>query len=153
MIHAKHPKIGRAAMRAGRLLACGCVMWLVGCGPDGPQRVPVSGTVMLDGKPVGDATIIFTPSSEGGLAAAATIENGTFVLTGLDGPTAGEHGVRINPNEAEMEAVDPAELAPEQLRAERRPRIPRVYQQAGELSASVTGEPQQVLEFELSSKR
>ncbi len=116
-----------------------------GCIDDSRRRVAVSGTVTLDGEPVNDATIIFTPSGKG-LAAAATIVDGKFQLTGVDGPTIGSHGVRINPNEAEMEEADPASLA----QAKRRPQIPKVYQRAGELTAILTGEPQQQLTFELS---
>lgn len=121
---------------------------LVGCGEPGLQRVAVSGVVSLEGKPVDNATIIFTPDGVG-LAAAASIENGKFSLTDEDGPTAGSHTVRINPNEAEMEEVSPADLA----KAGRRPRIPKVYQQPGELVANVTGEPEQQLTFELKTQR
>jgi hypothetical protein len=130
----------------GWLMLSGLGWAVIGCGPSGPQRVAVSGSVTLDGRPVNNATIIFTPQGPG-LAAAAMIDDGKFVLSDLDGPTSGEHRIRINPNEADMEQASPAELA---LTA-RRPKIPKVYQADGQLQAVVTGESQQHLSFELTS--
>jgi hypothetical protein len=106
----------------------------------------VSGSVTLDGHPVQNATIIFTPQGPG-LAAAALIDDGKFVLSEMDGPTPGEHRVRINPNEAELELASPVELA----QAARRPKIPKAYQTDGQLKAKVTGQAQQPLSFELTS--
>lgn len=127
-------------------LASSLLTLLVGCGPTGPQRIPVSGVVTLDGKPLSDATIIFTPKGSGA-ASAASIVDGRFSLTEMDGPTVGQHGIRINPHEAELEEAVPSELT----RSNRRPRIPRRYQQEGALSVDVNDE-KQLLKFELSSK-
>jgi len=144
----------RPALPASRLpqvvmggVLLGCLGWAAaGCAPRGPQRVAVSGSVTLDGLPVHNATIIFTPQGPG-LAAAAMIENGKYGLSDLDGPTPGEHQVRINPNDVELELASPSE--PPQ--AARRPKIPRVYQTDGLLKATVTGQSRQPLSFELTS--
>src|SRR5690606_22495769 len=103
--------------------------------------------VTLDGEPVNDATIIFTPQGSG-LAAAASIVNGQFEMTAKDGPTAGQFNVRINPNEAEMAEVAPSELAD----SVKRPRIPIVYQRDGKLLANIQAESTEPLSFQLSSK-
>ncbi|MEM6798398.1 MAG: carboxypeptidase-like regulatory domain-containing protein [Planctomycetota bacterium] len=51
----------------------------VGCG-GGVQVAPVSGIVTLDGKPVADASVIFTPSSGGTPAVGRTDSAGEFRL-------------------------------------------------------------------------
>jgi hypothetical protein len=124
------------------------VGWLLTCGchPPGQQRYPISGTVTLDGLPVENATIILTPQGEG-LAAAAAIVNGQFAMSSTDGPTQGEFGVRINPTNAELDAANPADSR----HTHRRPRIPKLYQQDGKLTASISGEPAQTLDIALSS--
>jgi len=74
-----------------------------GCG-GGPKYVPVSGVVLLDGKPYGKAVVSFQPlgTSEnpnpGRGSSAYTDENGRFVLKsddGTDGAVVGKHIVRI----------------------------------------------------------
>ncbi len=135
-------------------VTCGLLLGLLlvslcGCRDSGPRRHPVHGTVTLDGQPVDNATIIMTPKG-GGLAAAAMIHNGSFALSADVGPSAGEFGVRINPHEAEMEAIADR-VHP--LKADSRPRIPKAYQRAGTLNAKITGEADQLLVFELSSKQ
>ena len=131
---------------AGLLGIAAMLCIVVGCADKSPQRMAVSGTVSLDTKPVGNATIIFTPIGPG-LAAAAVIENGTFAMTEENGPTIGEFHVRINPMEAEIEQVNPTELS----RVNRRPLIPKTYQREGRLRATISAEPNQKLEFKLSS--
>ncbi len=130
------------------LLSLGTLATFSGCSPAGPQRYPVSGTVTLDGKPVSQATIIFTPQEQG-LAAAAAIENGQFRFTAEDGPTAGVFSVRVNPNAAELQEVAATELAQAKLQ----PRIPQAYQRPGTLTTHVHGRAEQVLEFVLSTKQ
>jgi predicted small lipoprotein YifL len=124
------------------------VVTLVGCGETGPERLPLSGTVTLDGQPVDDATIVLTPREQG-KAAAALIVDGAFTFTPESGPTPGTHDVRINPNEAEFEEVsaDASEIADSSPSKG----IPPAYQQNGTLTAEVSGDPAQTLSFELSS--
>lgn len=117
---------------------------LTGCSPAGPERFAVHGKVTMDGQPVSEASIIFTPLGKG-LAAAAVIENGQYKLSAVDGPSQGEFRVQINPGEIEIEQAESEELP----RANKRPRIPLPYQQ-GKLTATITGEPEQVLDFLLT---
>jgi hypothetical protein len=134
--------IGNLVLALGSVLLCGC-------SEPGPKRYAISGEVTLDGSPVNQATIVFTPK-DAGLAAAASIFDGQFSLPADAGPTQGEFGVRINPLEAEL---DESQHLPAQLsRLDRRPRIPKHYQQNGTLTAIVTGEPNQSLRFELVSR-
>ncbi|MCX7425021.1 MAG: hypothetical protein NTW96_05255 [Planctomycetia bacterium] len=72
-------------------LACFC-----GCGPSGPQRVIVSGSVSYRGKPVQQGTIRFVPSGgTQGPASGAVIENGKYEATANGGVIVGTHRVEI----------------------------------------------------------
>jgi hypothetical protein len=87
-----------------RLLAAGGLLAaVVGCS-GGPKYAPVSGVVMLDGKPYPKAVVSFQPvATEGNPnpgrgSSAYTDENGRFVLMGdndVDGAVVGKHLVRI----------------------------------------------------------
>lgn len=68
-----------------------------GCSDGKPTRVPVSGTVLIDGKPLAMGSIQFVP--DGARASGGGIDNqGHFVLTCYspgDGAVVGKHKVRI----------------------------------------------------------
>lgn len=55
---------------------------LMGCGPAGPDYVPVKGVVTIDGKPLALKTVFFAPEpgTPGMGAGASTDENGAFEL-------------------------------------------------------------------------
>jgi len=59
--------------------------------------VPVTGMVTLDGKPVADAAVLFTPVGGGPPASGTTDGEGRFQLTAVNQPGAvpGEHQVTI----------------------------------------------------------
>ena len=71
--------------RAGRdkrfaWFLAGLVAIAAGCGPSGPERVKVSGTVTFQGSPLKNGTIVFVPA-EGTKAppSGANIENGRYM--------------------------------------------------------------------------
>jgi hypothetical protein len=75
---------------------------VVGCGDGRPKRVPVSGRVLIDGKPLAHGYVQFAPgdsrASTGGLDA-----DGHFVLTCFetgDGAVTGKHKVAVMSQEA-----------------------------------------------------
>jgi len=118
-------------MRLRVLLTIGLLAALGGCG-GGPDFVPVTGRVMLDGKPLAHALVAFNPSApEGKIVAPGpgsmgiTDEQGRYVLkvVGTDGRTdgavVGEHRVRISTSGV---ATRPGEDAPTQ-----RERVPEKY--------------------------
>lgn len=66
-----------------------------GCGGR-PSRVPVSGKVLLDGKPLETGTIIFTPDN--GRKSSGLITNGNFTLGSFaanDGALVGLHKISV----------------------------------------------------------
>lgn len=87
--------------RAGAgLAAVGCLV-LVGCGPDGPKLYPVTGKVLVDGKPAEHATLTFHPVGGGADAPRprATVKaDGSYALTTTttgDGAPAGDYAVTV----------------------------------------------------------
>ncbi len=73
----------------------------MGCGGStgGPELHPVTGSVKMDGAPVADARVIFTPKGGGVTAIGNTNSSGTYTLEytgGARGAPAGEYGVSIS---------------------------------------------------------
>lgn len=62
-----------------------CLAMLVGCGPEGRETVPVSGTVTLDGTAVADAGVMFTGPEGGNPVATTTDASGNFSLDAVPG--------------------------------------------------------------------
>ena len=77
---------------------------MVGCGGEPDPPVPVSGTVLLGGKPVDGATVTFLPSTGSGRSASGkTDSSGAFSLTTNktnDGAKPGDYVVTIAKVEA-----------------------------------------------------
>lgn len=74
-----------------------CVLFLAGCGDSGPERGQVTGTVTLDGQPLGGATVEFQPR-EGAPSYGETDAQGRYQLgytPEKPGAVVGEHTVRI----------------------------------------------------------
>ncbi|HEY7426658.1 MAG TPA: hypothetical protein VH682_20650 [Gemmataceae bacterium] len=90
-----------ATKRVGRgwhLLGIVCVFSLVGCG--GEKRVPVVGTVTLDGKPLNGGILTFAPDSAKGNMAQITctspVKNGHYELQTI-GITRSKSGSGVPP--------------------------------------------------------
>lgn len=83
----------------------------VGCGGSGSLgTVPVTGSVTLDGEPVEGASVVFSPvTAEGRAAAAKTGPDGKFKLTTQatdDGAVPGSYKVAITKYDREIMQVD-----------------------------------------------
>ena len=101
-------RISRAALGALLLAAAGC--------SGDSKYVPVSGTVLLDGKPYGKAVVSFQPigtkdsANPGRGSSAYTDEKGRFVLMcdgTVPGAVLGKHQVRIMTRGADNVTADP----------------------------------------------
>jgi hypothetical protein len=85
----------------GFLVLLFAILQLSGCGDGRPTRVPVSGVVLLDGKPLSRGTIKFVPSN-GRPSIGKIAEDGRFSLTcydGGDGAILGVHRVQVSANQ------------------------------------------------------
>lgn len=90
----------RVSRSVGHLTWLTFMVALAGCGDGRPERVPVSGIVVIDGQPVKRGNIKFVP--EVGRPSAGKIgEDGRFTLTcydGNDGAIPGNHRVQVASN-------------------------------------------------------
>ena len=127
-----------------------CWPWLflllTGCG--GKSHFPVTGTITLEGAPLGDATISFVPAGEGGTPAIGrTGDDGTYtaeVSSELGGLEPGTYRVRITTyDEGNADADPPMPRIPE--------RVPVKYNQDSSLTAEVKPE-NNTFDFALESK-
>lgn len=112
-------------------LSVGVCMLVVGCGQGGPPMGKVSGTVTLDGNPLADVEVEFTPQAEGGSPSyGQTDASGQYdLMFSLDrkGALVGKHTVRITVPEFDEDG-DPIVSTIE---------IPAKYNSESELTADV----------------
>lgn len=70
---------------------------LPGCGGSGPKLVPVEGTVNIDGRPLANKSLMFTPEAgtEGGVSAGGNTDaNGKYMLRAvIPGVTTDQIGI------------------------------------------------------------
>ena len=132
----------------GRLCAIGLVALLVGCGRE--PRVPLDGTVTLNGRPLEKGYIHFSPlAGTDGPSAGANIVDGKFTVPGHGGPFAGKFRVEITaadltgrkvPNRSGTAMVD------EYVQA-----LPARYNTESQLQADITAHGPNRFDFALSS--
>lgn len=109
--------VGLFLMRLGcRVLVWSVTLVSTGCGgrADEFATAPVQGRVSIDGKPLANAQIIFTPE-RGPSATAVTEADGTFVLSSHgngDGAVVGRHLVTVMAREASREDMKGSPLLP-----------------------------------------
>lgn len=138
-----------------RCLAVAITAMIFGCGPSGPAVNLVKGTVTLDGKPVVDAQVGFSPvNPEKGLSAVGkTTADGSFVLNAQGarpgrGTAVGEYAVTVRKYEAPSSAQSSSDESNENLK----PLVPRKYmdKSTSPLKATVSS-GENSFQFELTS--
>ena len=142
-----------------RLLFCGCLLFLFGCGKSAGPELPVSGTVTLDGKPVSDVAVRFFPDagtdpSSGGSAVTGT--DGKYVITGGQGKkglVAGKYKVTVSKGQA-AKTGNSEEGAGAVVDADIKDDFPPHYSSLAQtvLSYSVTGDGKPI-DIQLDSKK
>lgn len=60
------------------LALCVCAFVLVGCGPKGPKKVAVSGTITVDGEPIDVGAVKFDAVDGQGMSDGCKIKDGKF---------------------------------------------------------------------------
>jgi hypothetical protein len=129
------------------ILAAISLAALLGCGET--KRMPIEGTVSLDGQPLEKGSITFRPlPGTTGPTAGAAIVNGKFVIMSSGGPFAGKFVVEISDVRATGRKVEgPRGLVDEHLEF-----LPARYNTRSELQAEVKDTGRNNLEFALKSK-
>lgn len=135
-------------------IVAGLSLSLVGCSDNGPARVPVSGKVTLNGKPLSWGSIMFVP--EGGTSgpkSGAEVINGEFTVDRKNGPVVGKLRVQIR-NDRHQETLATQEalpIVPPSDNKESEPPIPPRYNHHSELVIETSASEDNYFEFELTS--
>lgn len=105
------PNVARAPAST---VAVAAAVLLIGCSRTAPDLAPLSGTVVLDGRPLERGLVQFVPESGTGPAAVGSIAGGRFVAetAGQRGAMPGRYRVRI---EARALPVDETDTLPKSL--------------------------------------
>lgn len=102
---------------------------VTGCGPKGPQRYPIQGTVTYNGQPLVEGDIVLMPPP-GEVDDANKIKDGKFAFAALPG----KKKVKITANRSEGPADPQMGVAP------RRQYIPERYSSADKTELTLTVE-------------
>jgi hypothetical protein len=119
-----------------------------GCS-DGPQRLPVSGTVRLDGQPLVSGSLLMTPLKSGPVA-GCDIKDGRFEMPLERGPGPGEYRVEITAYRPTGKKIYDSDFNVSTETLE--PIVPARYNTATELTATVSTETENKFKFDLESK-
>jgi hypothetical protein len=143
-------------MRAPRSAAWVMLAVLTGCGGavDKLPRQAVSGSVMLDGKPLERGTISFQPVSELPTAAAVAINGGQYSMPRAEGLVPGAYRVLISSTPAAVSQVDPKTSRPPppgQPSAPPKESLPERYNASSTLTAEVKEGAKNSFDFPLES--
>jgi hypothetical protein len=129
-------RVAALILGSGAILAAGLSR---GCGPvDSSGRQAISGSVTLDGQPLGDGAILLEPPEpyESGTAVGATIRRGSFAIPRDRGPMPGTYRVRIYSSSGVQ--APPADGQTDRTRRPMVERLPEVYNTKSELRVDVT---------------
>jgi hypothetical protein len=111
-----------------------------GCGPSGPELAPVSGRVMLNGRPLENADVVFQPAGSKRPSYGQTDAEGRYQLAfkrGEAGALVGDHTVLIS-------------VSPEIVR--KPPHIPPRYNTLSELKREVKSGEENVFDFDIKTE-
>jgi len=131
-----------------------CVLLVCsGCGSG--NRLPLSGTVTLDGKPLSYGLIHFEPNASDQLSASTVIEQGAYKFEGGNGLAPGKYkvSIRSTPPPQDTTDMDPDKMM--EMAAKARPFKDPVlskYNKKTELSAEITAGGPATLDFKVTSK-
>lgn len=135
------------------LWVCGCLLILaitIGCQQSADGRLAISGEVTLDGKPLKEGYIRFTPQGAG-TSASGIISDGKYSLVASKGVARGQYRVVIT-SEVETGREFPDPDSPDtMMMKETRSIIPVRYNSQSELELNVQEAPV-TANFDLTSK-
>ena len=126
----------------------GFIVTAIGCGPDGPQKVLVTGRVQYNGEPLKLGRIHFHPvEGTSGPVSSAAISDGNYRIDNKGGVPVGRHRVQIEGyRKATVAApgLDLSETAADQY-------VPTKYNSTSELTTEIKeGESAAVRNFDLT---
>lgn len=125
-----------------------------GCGGEA-TRVPIRGSVTLDGAPLADGQITLVPlAATNGPTAGAPIVDGSFAISADQGPTVGSYRVEITAMRVTSKQQRTMNTATGQLESvpAYESIVPPRYNRNSELSIEVTAHGPNEFSFPLTSK-
>lgn len=123
-------------------VACCC-----GCGPSGPERAKVSGSVTYMGKPIAQGTIRFIPTEDTkGPVASANIQQGKYEAVTKGGVVVGTNRVEIT---AVVPRKDPMSRDLAAMEGAGVQYLPTKYNRQSELTVKIESGKPAVLDFNL----
>ncbi|MEW4563872.1 hypothetical protein AB1K70_15160 [Bremerella sp. JC770] len=132
-----------------KYLLCLVAILLVGCSNPNGHRAPVSGQVTLDGDPLAEGSILFTPMGEGP-SAGGDIKNGHYDLSQALGPAHGKYRVQISAWKPLGKTVhDEASARDDEILISI---IPAKYNTKSTLEVEVIQDGENTFDFDLASK-
>jgi len=138
----------RSSWLAYSSLAC-LLLVVSGCGGDGIERVSVTGNVTLDGKPLEEGIILFSPQGPGP-SASANVVQGKYEVPVEVGPSPGDYKVEVRAYRSTGKQIkDEASGLVEEQKVSI---IPPRYNHQTTLTAKFTAEGPNQFDFDLKSK-
>ncbi len=124
---------------------------LLGCADDNPlNRQAVSGQITLDGVPLDQGTIEFSPQEKGSTSSGALIKDGNYEIEELKGLPPGEYLVRIFSAEAQEGPVPEGPPGPMTGPAPKE-RIPAEYNAESDKVVEVSADEPAEFDFNIKS--
>lgn len=125
----------------------------VGCGQSRVERAEVLGIVMLDGNPVEQAAVYFSPRIPGqGDSISGTVADGVFSFSSDNGPKPGSYEVILKPVEPDAEDVlAQVQQRKSQLLSERN-KFLQAVQRKGPVVVEVTNDLTNEIAIELTTR-
>ena len=143
-------------LRCGLLGVAIAAAGAIGCGGEGPEgRQTVYGKVTLDGQPLARGEIAFDPDPDGSggatVSTGGVIVDGSYSISGEDGPTAGKYRVSIRSGGGRRPTPRPLQACPRRRRRRKGIRSPR-YNTDSTLTAEIKPNGSTSADFELTSE-
>lgn len=143
------------SLRSSGAAVCIAAVLLTGCGESKYLIVPVAGVVTLNGEPLPEASLVFSPQGSpenpypGPRSTATTDVEGRFRLhtvEGSDGAVVGRHHVSLTTGKSRVDPENPLRILPSVPE-----RVPMAYRMGGRLDTDVPEAGLPDLRFELQS--
>jgi hypothetical protein len=117
------------------------------------ERVPISGRVTMDGKPIEAGSINFEPIDKKGQSTGAVIVNGEYQITGKNSPIPGTKVVRISAGRKTGRRIPAGEPSPpDAMVDEIKQYIPAIYNSQSTLTCEVPSQGSKQIDFDLKSR-
>jgi len=134
------------SLAAWALVSAAVAITLTGCGPAGPRKIKISGTVTLDGSPLAEGNVVFIPLDPALGAAGGAIAAGGFTVETYPGP----HRIEVYADKKESRPIGPDD--PPELGFTLTSLIPERYNKKTTLTFDVQS-PQDRPELVLTSRK